>query len=202
MLNTGVVFVLGARWVSDRLYEAGAEDTILLPVRILGSDHALALTPVQGAQWAVAAVFALATAAGISKAVEDHTHISMYDLDQWIAELNAGKTPSLELSNIFQKVVGPATGDNSSSSSSSSSSLDPETLGPGGGVSGPSVFSEGFAAAFLRTRALTRRVTIHGVYIVTGGNLAASFTVEAVQSLTVLFLTQAARQRLAEDTKQ
>lgn len=96
------------RWISDRLYEAGVEDTILLPVRILGSDHALTLTPVQGAQWALAALYALALAGGIWKAGGERFAAFNEDLDNLMETATPGMDPTEGFQSAFDKAVGTA----------------------------------------------------------------------------------------------
>lgn len=59
LLYRGVFFVVLTRWVSDRLYEGGADDTILLPVRILGSEQNFILTTNQTAQLVTTGLSAL-----------------------------------------------------------------------------------------------------------------------------------------------
>lgn len=180
LLYTGVFFGVPASWLTDRLFEAGAEDTILLPFHILSADTALTLTTVQGGQCIIAVLYATLMAAGLSQQGWKKFNNVVGDLlMRVVVSLSERAGTPLTKAPWEPKVVKRA---------------------PGSPAEMPKA-SLGLAGAVGRACSLTRNLTVYSVLILTGGNLAATVTATTVEALWLVLLKQVPKQRLAEVRK-
>lgn len=237
LLNTGVYFVLPAKWVTDRLLESGTGETFILPLPILGTEQGLTLTAVQGGQWITAAVFALPVATGISQAAfEKFTTLNLNALTEvqatlevlssepifkvlgselrklqakdewlkgkWLAPLVDKAAEALQKleskeEELKHKATRPILEKFAVTLKEMEAKAKPAVVPPG-----VSAAAQGLAAAVTRTQVVTRQLTVHSVYILTGGNLAATAMLSTVHELSLVLLKQGPLQRLAEVRRQ
>ncbi|MEW5297870.1 MAG: hypothetical protein WDW36_001049 [Sanguina aurantia] len=192
LLYTGILFAAPARWVTDRMYEAGAGEDISMPFNILGAHHTLLLTTLQAGQWLVTALYALVVAAGVTQ--QARTSIA-----NMFTEGDGRGGPSSS-----QQTLGGSSHNSSSSSSSSKASTNvasttatglggsvratPTTALPRGDPSGV----QSVVCWVTRTQEMTRLLTIHTIFIMTGGNLAATLVTMSTELLTLNYLKCAA----------
>ncbi|MEW5298787.1 MAG: hypothetical protein WDW36_001870 [Sanguina aurantia] len=189
MLYRGVFFVVFSRWVTDRLYEGGADDTILLPVRILGTEHTTLLTTVQGAQWAATALTALALVVTVTQ----KNLRAKRKYDAIVKEVKLGLT----LDKNGRPLLGKPGGANSGSSSGSSSGGEAKEPKIVAVMARPGAYDAmGFGALVQGTLELTNLLTVNSVFIATGGNLAATFAASATNEIIFSLFQRFATQRL------
>lgn len=190
LLYTGILFAAPARWVTDRMYEAGTGEDISMPFHILGTHHTLLLTTLQAGQWLVTALYALAVAAGVTQ--QARTGIANMFTE---ADGRAGPSSSQ------QTHQGSSHSSSISSSKASMNVTSTADTGLGGNVRATptSALSTGepsqvqsIVCWVTRTQEMTRLLTIHTIFIITGGNLATTFVTMSTELLTLNYLKCAA----------
>ncbi|MEW5308515.1 MAG: hypothetical protein WDW38_000468 [Sanguina aurantia] len=237
LLNTGVYFVLPARWLTDRLLESGSGEAFLLPLPILGTEQGLTLTAVQGGQWITAAVFALPVATGVSQAaLARFTTLNLNALTEvqatlevlssepifrtlgaelrklqatdgrlnsrWLAPLVDQAAEALRKLEsreeaLKHRATKPILEQFAATRKEMEAKATPPPVPPGA-----SAAAQRLAAAVTRTQVVTRQLTVHSVYILTGGNLAATAVLSTVHELSLVLLKQGPLRRLAQETQQ
>ncbi|MEW5298788.1 MAG: hypothetical protein WDW36_001871 [Sanguina aurantia] len=184
LLYRGVIFVVLTRWVSDRLYEGGADDTILLPVRILGSEQSFTLTTNQAAQLVTTGLSALLLVAAAAQ--KDIAERKRYERD--VDEMQASASLDAKGQALLAAASKAAKGEDEEE--------EPRIL-PLSALPG-AYDVKSFADGVKGMLELTKLLTMNSVFIATGGNLAATFAASATNTLVLSLLKRFATQRLEE----
>lgn len=191
LLYRGVFFVVLARWVTDRLYEAGAEDNITFPLRVLGTEHTILLTTVQSAQIITTALSAFALVAAAAQ--KDFSDRGKYEaeVEELRLELAATKSGKPKAA----KKAPASSGMDFDDEDDDEPRLFPVSTRAG------AYDVQSFSSGVKGTLELSKLLTINSVFIATGGNLAATFAASAANTLVFSLLKRFAAQRQEEVRK-
>lgn len=163
LLFTGIYLVAPSCWLTDRLYEAGADDTLTLPFHVLGSPNTLQLTTLQSGQCIVTALYAMVLLAGFQGELNlnlANSFNAWFDsFKEYVADLQRGGLDEFK-PREFGKSGTPKTG-------KAGDAVGKKQLQ---GLAVPRHVN-GFVFAVSQTKSLAELLTINGIFIATGGNL-------------------------------